>query len=107
DKEGFQSGLVERGFDAQTIYPMVPGRLLTINGRSIQELGLENIGAIDRDLALTADHQLPSSNRIVAGDWQAMSGSGQLSIEVELAERLGVRLGDTLAFRAAGVEFET
>ncbi|MFK4752655.1 ABC transporter permease [Oceanobacter antarcticus] len=106
DKQAFQQALAERGFASKALYPMVPGRLLTINGNSIQQLGLADIGAIDRDLALTSDTQLPASNRIVAGDWQAMIHPGQLSIEAGLAERLGVKLDDLLAFRAAGVEFE-
>ncbi|WP_051219069.1 ABC transporter permease [Oceanobacter kriegii] len=105
DKDGFEQALESRGFVSKTLYPMVPGRLLEINGTSIQDLKLDRVGAIDRDLALTADDQLPDSNRVVAGDW-SMSEPGQLSMEVELAERLGVKLGDTLSFRAAGVDFE-
>jgi putative ABC transport system permease protein len=106
EKDSFQQALEQRGFAAQTLYPMVPGRLLTINGQSIQDLGLGDIGAIDRDLALTSDTHLPDSNRIVGGDWQAMEAPGQLSIEAGLAEKLGVKLGDSLSFRAAGVDFD-
>ncbi|WP_221797651.1 ABC transporter permease [Oceanobacter mangrovi] len=106
EKDSFQQALQQRGFESKTLYPMVPGRLLSINGQSIQDLGLADIGAIDRDLALTADTELPSSNRVVAGDWSRIHQPGQLSMETELAERLGVKLGDTLAFRAAGIDFE-
>lgn len=108
EKDEFRQALEQRGFESRTLYPMVPGRLLSINGNSIQDLGLDDIGAIDRDLALTADDHLPESNRIVDGDWQALvNGQDQLSIEAGLAQRLGVKVGDRLAFRAAGVDFET
>lgn len=106
EREAFAAALEQRGFVSARMYPMVPGRLLTINGKTIQELGLQDIGAIDRDLALTHDDQLPDSNRIVAGDWAVMAGSGQLSLEAGLAQRLGVKLGDQLQFRAGGVDFE-
>lgn len=107
EQQGFAASLDQRGFLSASFYPVVPGRLLSINGQSIKALGLDSIGAIDRDLALTSDPRLPESNRLVAGDWSLINDAeGQLSLEVELAERLGVGLGDTLGFRAAGQEFE-
>lgn len=107
EKEAFVNRLNDNGFTSNTLYPMIPGRLLAINGDTIQALGLSHIGSIDRDLALTADAQLPDSNRIVEGDWERIqTGTEQLSIEEGLAERLGVGLGDTLSFRAAGVDFD-
>merc|ERR1711879_100734 len=106
ERDAFMQSLQQQGFRRSTLFPMVPGRLLTINDQTIQELGLAHIGSIDRDLALTGDAQLPDSNRVVAGDWTAVqSSTGQVSIEEGLAERLGVGLGDQLGFRAAGVDF--
>merc|ERR1711879_695121 len=105
ERDAFMQSLQQQGFRRSTLFPMVPGRLLTINDQTIQELGLAHIGSIDRDLALTGDAQLPDSNRVVAGDWTAVqSSTGQVSIEEGLAERLGVG-GDQLGFRAAGVDF--
>ena len=106
ERDAFVASLEQQGFRHSDIYPMVPGRLLTINDQTIQQLGLSHIGSIDRDLALTAGEKLADSNRVVAGDWAMQQQNGQLSIEAGLAERLGVGLGDTLGFRAAGVDFE-
>ena len=106
EKAEFQAALQERRFVAAGVYPMVPGRLLAINGKTVQELGLADVGAIDRDLALSHDSRLPESNRIVAGSWDALTQPGQVSIEAGLAQRLGVSLGDRLAFRAGGVDFD-
>lgn len=106
ERDAFVEALEHKGFSHSEIYPMVPGRLLTINDQTIQELGLAHIGSIDRDLALTAGDTLSDSNRVVAGDWAMQQQKEQLSIEAGLAERLGVGLGDRLGFRAAGVDFE-
>ncbi|MCD8522978.1 MAG: hypothetical protein LRY66_00720 [Saccharospirillaceae bacterium] len=102
----FRQSLKDAGLESQKLYPMVPGRLLRINDVSVQELAVADDPAINRDLALTSDQQLPASNVIEEGRWQALlDESGQVSLEQRLAGRLGVGLGDTLTFSAGGVEF--
>lgn len=102
----FRQSLKDAGLESQKLYPMVPGRLLRINDVSVQELAVADDPAINRDLALTSDQQLPASNVIEEGSWQALlDESGQVSLEQRLAERLGVGLGDALTFSAGGVEF--
>ena len=102
----FRQSLQDAGLQSQKLYPMVPGRLLRINDVSVQELAVADDPAINRDLALTSDQQLPASNVIEEGSWQTLRDeSGQVSLEQRLAGRLGVGLGDTLAFSAGGVEF--
>ena len=104
--DDFRAALQQRGLAHEKLYPMVPGRLLTINGQSVQELAVADDPAINRDLALTADSDLPASNTVTEGDWQSLGqSSGQVSIEERLAARLGVGMGDTLGFSAGGVEF--
>ena len=105
--DDFRTSLDDAGLPHGKLYPMVPGRLLTINGQSVQERQVADDPAINRDLALTADTELPASNTITEGDWQALvSGRQQLSIEERLARRLGVKMGDTLGFSAGGMEFQ-
>ncbi|ASP38310.1 ABC transporter permease [Bacterioplanes sanyensis] len=107
EADGFVAALEQAGYQHQRLYPMVPGRLLSINGTDVQTLEVADDPAINRDLALTADSYLPDSNRIVEGSWEALqNGNGQVSIEERLAGRLGVELGDTLSFRAGGVDFD-
>ncbi|MCT7359996.1 ABC transporter permease [Thalassolituus pacificus] len=104
--DDFRQSLQDAGLESQKLYPMVPGRLLRINDVSVQELAVADDPAINRDLALTSDQQLPASNVIEEGSWQRLlDESGQVSLEQRLAGRLGVGLGDTLAFSAGGVEF--
>jgi len=102
----FRQSLQDAGLQSQKLYPMVPGRLLRINDVSVQELAVADDPAINRDLALTSDQQLPAANVIEEGSWQTLlDESGQVSLEQRLAGRLGVGLGDTLSFSAGGVEF--
>ena len=106
EKDDFYQQLEQAGYDAQRLYTMVPGRLLKINEQDVQQLEVASDPAINRDLALTADTELPKSNRIIAGDWHKLSSEkNQVSIEQRLAGRLGVDLGDVLSFRAGGVDF--
>ncbi len=102
----FRQSLQDAGLVSQKLYPMVPGRLLRINDVSVQELAVADDPAINRDLALTSDQQLPASNAIEEGSWQTLlDNRGQVSLEQRLAGRLGVGLGDRLTFSAGGVEF--
>ncbi len=104
--DDFRQSLQDAGLQSQKLYPMVPGRLLRINDVSVQELAVADDPAINRDLALTSDQQLPAANVIEEGSWQTLlDESGQVSLEQRLAGRLGVGLGDTLNFSAGGVEF--
>lgn len=106
ERDEFRQALTDAGLKHEKLYPMVPGRLLTINGQSVQDLKVADDPAINRDLALTSDSELPASNTVTEGDWQTLlQGIGQLSIEEKLAQRLGVGMGDTLGFSAGGVEF--
>ena len=107
EQQAFDDALTAADYPRQNMYPMVPGRLLKINDQTIQALGLDTDRALNRDLALTSDPQLPETNRIVAGSWDLINDqTGQVSVEEDLAKRLGVNLGDQLTFLAAGVEFD-
>ncbi|UTW47883.1 ABC transporter permease [Bacterioplanoides sp. SCSIO 12839] len=107
EKDAFYQQVEAAGYRTERLYTMVPGRLLKINDQDVQNLDIAADPAINRDLALTSDRQLPDSNRIVAGDWQAINNAeNQVSVEEKLAERLGVGLGDRLFFRAGGVDFQ-
>ena len=105
--DDFRATLEQNGLQHEKLYPMVPGRLLTINGVSVQELNVAKDPAINRDLALTADADLPDSNEIVEGSWDSLNnGTMEVSMEQRLAERLGVAMGDKLGFNAGGQAFE-
>ncbi|MFW5823927.1 MAG: ABC transporter permease [Marinobacter sp.] len=90
----------ERGQGLDTLYPMVRGRLTEINGEPVRQVVSkdDNVNALNRELNLTWMDSLPEDNRIVAGDWFEEGQTEGVSVEAELAEQLGVGVGDELGF---------
>ncbi|WP_341581790.1 FtsX-like permease family protein [Marinobacter metalliresistant] len=90
----------ERGQPLDKLYPMVRGRLTGLNGQPVKEVVSkdERIGALNRELNLTWMSELPDDNRIVEGSWFRQGQKGGVSVESELAGKLGLVLGDALTF---------
>ena len=61
-------------------------------------------GFVEREANLTWSAGLSPGNRIVAGPWWPgdTRGAPQISVETDYAERLGMKLGDTLTYDIAG-----
>lgn len=105
----FESTLRHKGFEHSAIYPVVRGRLTAINGQPVRKaVTKEDAGegrdeSLNRELNLTWSDTLPSSNKLTEGRWWSTGdvGSPAVSIEKRLAERLQIRLGDTLTFTLA------
>lgn len=90
----------ELGHPLEQVYPMVRGRLTELNGKPVREAVSkdERVNALNRELNLTWMDSLPADNRLVAGHW---FGEGELrgvSVEAELADKLGLVIGDRLGF---------
>lgn len=89
-------------------YPMTPGRLTHINQQPVLERlepDSRAMPTIQRDLNLTWSHQLPDANQVTAGQWWPHDYQGkevEISLEEELAERLGVSIGDEITFNIGG-----
>ena len=90
----------ERGHPLEKLYPMVRGRLTELNGKPVKEAVTkdERVGALNRELNLTWMEELPDDNGIVAGQWFTNGQTDGVSIEAELAGKLGVEVGDELGF---------
>ncbi|MBC7184999.1 MAG: ABC transporter ATP-binding protein, partial [Marinobacter sp.] len=90
----------ERGQPLDKLYPMVRGRLTELNGQPVKEAVSkdERVGALNRELNLTWMSELPEDNRIVAGSWFAKGQTEGVSVEAELAGKLGLTVGDRLTF---------
>lgn len=90
----------ERGQPLDTLYPMVRGRLTGLNGDPVREAVTkdEGVGALNRELNLTWMDSLPADNEIVEGEWFAPDQTTGVSVEAELAGRLGLQVGDRLTF---------
>ena len=87
-------------------YPMVRGRLVAQNGELLTQERMRSVDGLDREVNLTWSTALPETNEIVAGDWWSEGGSMEFSMEEEVAEELGVALGDIFTFNVGGREFD-
>lgn len=90
----------DRGQPLDRLYPMVRGRLTELNGQPVKQAVSkdENINALNRELNLTWAALLPSDNSVVQGEWFKPGQKQGVSVESQLAERLGLSLGDKLTF---------
>ncbi|MBE0482204.1 MAG: ABC transporter permease [Bacterioplanes sp.] len=102
EKAQFEQSLDEAGWARQTLYPVYPSRLIAVNERTVEEHGISEDPAVNRDLIITSVTELPKGNRVESGRWQALQEAGQVSVEARLAQRLNIALGDTLHIRSAG-----
>lgn len=100
--------LNSRGIDNQ-LYPMIRGRISHINNQLPAELlNSEQLkhNALNRELNLSWSATAPKHNQLISGQWWSTSADNNLppliSIEQELAEALGLKLGDSLRFDFAG-----
>lgn len=102
---------IERGIEAPELVPMVRARLTGINGKDVAELKMENDRAqnfLEREANLTWSRELQADNKIVAGSWweNVDKPAAQVSVEMDLAQALGLKLGDELQYDVAGESIE-
>ncbi|QCR36838.1 putative ABC transporter permease subunit YbbP [Nissabacter sp. SGAir0207] len=89
-----------------TFYPVVRVRLSKINQQVATERVKESDPggeAVNRELNLTWQAELPPHNPLVAGQWPPKAD--EVSIEQGIAERLGLGVGDRLTFSGDTQEF--
>jgi len=98
------------------LLPMVRGRLVAINGRTITGDSYTEPRArslVEREFNLSYAEQMPEWNELVSGRWwvptldetKSGEGAGQLSVEEGIATTLGIKLGDELSYEVAGSRF--
>jgi len=106
--EAFKKTLAAAGIERYDWFPMIRGRLVAINDRSItpDSFGDERAKRlVEREFNLSHDAQLPGHNRVVGGQWRADEADA-VSVEEGLATTLGLKLGDRLRFDIAGMARE-
>ncbi len=112
EKDAFAERIAALTSHAAPLYPVVPGRLIAINDEPVRQLvSKESQGerAIRRDLSLTWAADLPKDNHLVSGQWWTTGEANDVpgvSVEVELAESLQLKLGDRLSFTIGGLTRE-
>lgn len=102
----FEKFIAQNNIPSSGIYPVVRGRLTAINddqlSRNASKEEDNSRTGVGRELNLTWQATPPEQNKIVAGQWWpsdvAVKDNKQVSVEEQLAERLGIRLGDQLTF---------
>jgi len=90
------------------LQPMVRGRLIAINDRSIKSESYAEPRAkalLEREFNLSYMDQMPGWNDIVSGSWWKVGEKGQLSVEEGIAKTLGIHLSDKLSYDVAGSRF--
>jgi putative ABC transport system permease protein len=99
-----QAALGMAGVRAPDLYPMVRGRLVTVNGRPVRPEDFDGDRAqrlVDREFNLSYADALPAHNTIVEGHWFAR-GANEVSAEQGIVKTLGLAVGDALGFDIAG-----
>ncbi len=102
--QAYRAMLKTSGVRGDDWFPMIRGRLVTINDEAVGRRFKADSDAsnmIQRELNLSHDRELPRQNKIVAGKWVPDEPDG-LSVEDGLAKSLGLKLGDKLAFDVGG-----
>ena len=102
--ESFQQALRDGGVQRFDWYPMIRGRLATINDQAVNaESYTEDRVArlVEREFNLSHTATAPEHNEVIEGRWLD-NEPGAISIEAGLAKDLGVGVGDRLGFDIAG-----
>ncbi|AHL33004.1 ABC transporter permease [Pseudomonas brassicacearum] len=112
DKQAFTDKLLALSAQSAPLYPVVPGRLISINGEPATEFVTKDSAgdrALQRDLSLTWAADLPAGNIVTAGTWWSQQPPDDVpgvSVEGKVADNLKIKLGDRLIFSVGGVNRE-
>lgn len=107
-EEAFRAALVKDGVKDFDWYPMIRGRLVSINGQTVDPDSFVTDRAqrlVEREFNLSHSATLPPHNPVSAGRWTEDEADA-LSVEEGLAQELGLKLGDRLGFDIAGIVTE-
>ncbi len=93
------------------IYPDVRGRLVKINGVEPSEELRDKNNSLKRELNLTWSAVLAEGNELTGGSWwgswkKNTANLVGVSVEVETAKKLGLKVGDQLDFSIGGLALQ-
>ncbi|KWT83859.1 MULTISPECIES: FtsX-like permease family protein [unclassified Variovorax] len=106
--EAFRQALQAGGVTKYDWYPMIRGRLTSINDKPVSPDDYADDRAkrlVDREFNLSNAAERPPHNEVVAGRWEP-GKQGEVSVEQGLMETLGLKLGDRLRFDIGGQQNE-
>ncbi|HEU4853152.1 MAG TPA: FtsX-like permease family protein [Telluria sp.] len=106
-KDDVERRIVAANVSEPLIYPMIRGRLTSVNGKAITKATYQEERArrlAEREFNLSTMKEMPKANEIVAGKWFSDApGTSEASVEEGIAKTLGWKLGDVLHFDMAGI----
>ncbi|MCK6263894.1 ABC transporter permease [Vibrio sp. ZSDE26] len=105
EKDRYLAELDTNGIERSPAFPIIRGRLTDINGMDAKEYsGSEDKSdALRRELNFTWANTLPDYNPVLEGEWGKEKG---VSVESQVAQDLGIKIGDTLAFTISAQRIE-
>lgn len=110
--------LHSQGVASETLYPMIRGRVMSINGQALPAGERDSGQRRQRGVNFTWSAELPVGNELVAGQWWNSDGSdhrsgnnsgsseAQVSMEEGFAERFGVGVGDRVGLSIGSATLE-
>ena len=114
---GVRAMLRQRAVTTVQEAPIVTARIGAIDGRSVKQILADSAGrrrghwALQREYRNTYRDTLTASEQLVAGTWwhRAVTDDavGAISVEQDLANELGLRLGDRVTWDVQGVPVES
>jgi putative ABC transport system permease protein len=105
----FQKALTQGGVVKYDWYPMIRGRLIAVNNRTVTPEDYTDERAkrlVDREFNLSNSATNPAHNEIVAGKWTEEE-AGAISVEEGIAKTLNLKMGDSLRFDIGGMQTES
>lgn len=106
--DSFRAALTQAGVAKFDWYPMIRGRLIAINDKTVSPEDYVDERAkrlVDREFNLSNSATQPAHNEIVAGAWKPEE-QGAISVEEGIAKTLNLKMGDKLEFDMGGVQVQ-
>jgi putative ABC transport system permease protein len=111
ETDRFQAFLAEKapGAEVEQV-PMMRGRLITLKGIPVEDYKAPDDvqWVLDGDRGITYAATLPKGSTLTAGEWWPADYTGPplVSFEAEIAEKLGLAIGDTVRVNVLGRTIE-
>lgn len=116
-KQGLKQHFDSNDVKYEKFYPVVRGRFVAINQEQVrtevtkegEEASTEGRQGLGREANLSWSTELQNGNVIVEGEWHDNWQPGQpvpVSMETEVADRLGIEMGDKLTFNVGSEVIE-
>ena len=89
---------------------MLRGRILQINGQSVQDLKVDKEveWVLRRDRAFSWGNEIPKNTKLISGKWWSKNYDGPLLVSIgdKIAKGMNLKIGDKIKFNILGRNFE-